>query len=122
MTDPDTAHGIRRLARQARQELPPGHIAGEHFDDAARVLDLGLHDGAVRHLRAAAGSLQPRQLQRAGITDDETHAKAARLASEAIRHAMRVREENPAQEPAVWQYAATGTRRTVELARTAMGL
>jgi len=111
-----TAHGIRRLARQARQDLP-GHIAGDHLDDAARVLDLGLADGSIRHLRAAGGSLAPVQLKWLGITDDDTHAKAARLASEAIRHAIRVRNENPQASggPAVWQYAQR-QRAAVELA------
>ena len=133
--------GIRRLSEQARRHLP-GHIAHAHIADAAHALDLGLHDGSVRHLRAAADSLRPQSLARLGITDDESHAKAARLASDAVRHVLLVREEQPtdtdppagrpdraAEGPATpvirgsRQFAATG--RAVELAaraRREMGL
>ncbi len=120
---------MRALAGRARDALP-GHIAHQHIADAARALDLGLHDGAVRHLRAAAGSLRPQSLARLGITDDESHAKAARLASDAVRHVLLVREEQDAAEESPAPAAApaaemAGTGRAVELAaraREQMGL
>ena len=83
----------------------PGHIAADHVGDAAGALDLGLHDGAVRHLNAAIGSLSRENLLRAGVSNDapagshgtvpdtsRKHAVAMQFADDARRHALLVRD------------------------------
>ncbi len=89
----DTIVTVRRRAWgqiwRFRRRVPLLHPAPERFD----------YGEAIRHLDAAVASLGPHQLRRLGIVDDGRHAQAARLASEARRHALLVRDAMGNAEP-----------------------
>jgi hypothetical protein len=137
------ASSIRELAGRVRRKFP-GHIAADHVGDAAGALDLGLHDGAVRHLNAAIGSLSRESMLRRGIANDgggnhsnvpdvrRNHAVALGFADDCRRHALLVRDlQGDAARDGSGRFAGgddgtaqfaspAGTTGTVELANRAL--
>lgn len=81
------AGSMRRLAVKLDREHP-ALGAHQHVRDAASALEMGLYNGAVRHLNAAIGTMTPQSLNRHGLTtDDEQHsAKAGNRRREPCSH------------------------------------
>jgi hypothetical protein len=71
----DLVGRMRRQAAKAEQDCPGMQIGG-HLEDAADLVEAGNHEGAKRHLRAAAGWLTPRNLYRHGLMTDAGHQAA----------------------------------------------
>lgn len=95
---------LRKLAGRLKVRHPQVG-AGQHVEDAASALAIGLHAGAERHLRAAIGNLTPQSLRRSGVPDGD-HAAAKRSMDEIHRHVLKVRELRDADDAVPGQDAA----------------
>lgn len=71
----------------------PGLGAGDHVRDAADALDMGLHEGAKRHLRAAMANMTPQSLMRHGQILDDDHNAAKRSMDDIHRHLLLVQQD-----------------------------
>lgn len=83
--------GLRHLARKMDASHPALNTPG-HLRDAARELDRGNTEGAQRHLRAGINDLQPVNLYRHGITDDQGHTGARQHLTSMHRQLLNVRD------------------------------
>lgn len=90
--------GLRHLARKMESSHPALGTPG-HLRDAARELDRGNTEGAQRHLRAGINDLQPVNLYRHGITDDQGHTGARQHLTSIHRHLLNVRDVEETMHP-----------------------
>jgi hypothetical protein len=91
-----TAGSMRKLAVNLK-DRHPDIGAHAHVADAARALDRGDHDAAVRHLNAAVANMTPQSLYRHGIVSDAEHMQAKGSMDEIHRHLLLVRDVQDAK-------------------------
>lgn len=86
-----TSTSMRKLAAKLREDHQ-GIGTHAHVTDAARALDRGDHEAAVRHLNAAVATMTPQSVHRHGFTNDEDHMKAKASMDAIHRHVLLVKD------------------------------
>ena len=84
--------GLRGLADDL-DTRHPDMGAGDHVRDAANMMDIGMHDAAKRHLRAAMANMTPQSLTRHGKILDDQHNLAKRSMDDIHRHLLLVQQD-----------------------------
>jgi hypothetical protein len=85
------AKSMRKLA-QDMQGAQPDMTTHAHVRLAARQVEKGNEDGAIRHLQAAMRSLSPNSLQKHGIHVDDAHIAARQSMQSAVLHYHMVKD------------------------------
>lgn len=86
-----TAKSMRKMAADLKTRHPDLG-SSEHVTDAAKALDRGDHEAAIRHLNAAIGNMTPQSLRRHGLLTDDQHDDAKRSMDAIHRHLLLVKD------------------------------